>query len=170
MALSRPLAIAALAGVLLVLVVGADATMDRSLHVERREDDGAWRALASEGEVPLEERALAFGPGVVRVEDRNATLDLRVRVANGYPWGFDEEYVARVNGAEVARGRVEAPPRSTGTSEFTVPVQRILGQSGGEFPRDVASPSGHETHYGGMDVTVGRTRMFVSLNVEVPAR
>ncbi|HWH09388.1 MAG TPA: hypothetical protein VNX21_09320 [Candidatus Thermoplasmatota archaeon] len=160
MAFSRPLAVAIAAAVLLVLVVGADASMDRSLHVDRRSADGAWATLASAGEVPPEERYAPFPMGPWRVAG-NESLTLRVRVENGYPWAYSEAFVAYVDGVEVARGRVEAEPRGTGTAEFEVPVERVAGRSERSPPGEPAML------HGTVEVRVGRTSLHAGIPLEV---
>lgn len=165
MALTRPLAVAAAAAVLLVLVVGADASMDRSLHVDRRDADGAWATLVSGGEVAPEERYLAYPDATVHVADRNDSLTMRVRVENGYPWGYGEEYVAYAQGVEVARGRLAADARASGTAEFAVPVQRLVGGALGKpVPQDDAPPL---THHGFIEVRIGGQTLHAGLQVEV---
>lgn len=167
MALSRPLAVALVAAVLLVVVVGADASMDRSVHVDREEEDGAWVTLASAGEVPPEEHYRVHPDGgPARVEDRNGTVTLRVRVENGYPWGYAEDYVAYAQDVEVARGRLVAEPRSSGASEFEVPAQRIAGTMEPKpVPENATGRA--DTYFGMVEVRVGGRTLFASLRVEV---
>lgn len=167
MALTRPLSVALAAAVLLVVVVGADATMDRSLHLDRQDADGAWVTLASGGEIPPEERYKMFADPTVRADDVNATLTMRVRVENGYPWSYDEAFVAYAQGVEVARGRVEAEPRGAGATEFEVPLRRLAGAGVETRVPDEGNGTLRPTYYGSVEVRVGRMSLQAGITVEV---
>lgn len=168
MAISRPLAVAVAATALLVVVLGADASMDRSLHVDQRDAGGGWATVASQGEVPERDRyAYPIGPVAGQPVARNDSIPMRVRVENGYPLAFDETYVVRVNGAEVARGTLAAPARGSGASEFLVPVAKIAGglREGEKAGGNQTGPN--PTYYGTVEVAVGRVTLMAGVHVEV---
>lgn len=118
---SRPLTIAIAAAALLVVSLGVDASMNRSLSLDVREDDGAWRTIGSDAPytharpVPVEQAGVSAAA--------NDTITLRLRVDNGYPWAYDERYRVFFNGRELASGTLEAGARGEGESVFTVPAK-----------------------------------------------
>ena len=141
----KPLTLALAATVLLVVVIGADATMNRSfaLDLQAPSSSGSgttWRTLA---EVPYryDDRSRAepwmYGPPELEA-NRSDTLTFRVRAENGYFWPLDETFRAYHNGEEVASGRLSAPARGETESSFTVPADRILGRA--PVPPDAKAP------------------------------
>jgi hypothetical protein len=127
----KPLVVAAVAAVLLVVSIGVDAAMNRTLALDAREDDGAWRAIG--GEPRLETRPVPVGSTIVMAgPDDNVTL--RVRVDNGYPFAYDESYRVFFNGREIASGTLRAEPRGEGESVFTVPARPFWDATGRPVP------------------------------------
>lgn len=167
MAVSRPLAIAIAAGALLVVVLVADAQMDRSVHVDARDEQGGWVTLASAGEVPQDDRYRAMAPAPIRVESANSTVTLRVRVENGYPWGYDKAFVAYADGVEVARGRLASGARDSGTTEFTVPVSRVVGSQYGKTMEPTPTGGNGPTYFANVQVTLGRQQLYAGFSLEV---
>lgn len=129
---TRALAIAVAAGVLLVTLVIADASMNRTYHLEAQVR-GEWVTLAS---YPFHHRD--GGPyyepvrGQARGEfNASDVVPMRLRVENGHPWGASESFVVNVLGARVHRGTLDAPARGEGEAAFDVSVATMLEQGPG---------------------------------------
>ena len=114
---SRPLAVAAVASALLVARLVADASMNRAVHVDVREA-GGWRPVASDPYV-FDETSRAPSPYGRNLLGANETVEMRLRVDNGYPWAYGETFRAYVNGVEVASGALYAPARGEGEATFS---------------------------------------------------
>jgi hypothetical protein len=155
MARVSPLAVAAVSGILLMVVLGVDATVNRSYAVDV-EGTGGWQTVA-QGPVQDEYAFVRypFATGAVEVED-NASVTFRVRGENGYPWAMSERYTVYGSGAVVAEGILTAPARGSGESEFTLDVARLASGPYGQ-PKLAGDPAdriylelrvGGETLYG----------------------
>lgn len=117
---SRGLMVALAATVLLILVVGVDASMVRTVEFEVEDGDG-WATIGSAGdEVP---------PRLDRVVvEKNSTDEVafRLTVDNGYAWAYEEAFVAYTMGSQVASGTLTAEARAQGEATFQVPVASLL--------------------------------------------
>lgn len=119
---SRALAVAVTAAVLLVVVVAADASMNRYVHLEAHVE-GRWIKVATE---PPEHMGRAV-PGYVAF-DLNASdvVPMRLRVENGHPWGFSEPAEVSLGSRLVHAGTLAAGARSEGVLEFNVNASQLL--------------------------------------------
>lgn len=128
MARVPPLAVAAVAGILLVVVLGVDASMNRTYRLEVQAVDG-WKTVA-EGPVGGEHYGRAiYSLAPVTVAD-NTSVTFRVTVDNGYAWGFSEPYEVLSQGRVVAAGVVEAPARGAGAEQFTLNAAQVREPGG----------------------------------------
>ncbi|GEM_PF-4482029 len=151
---SRALLVAAIAGVLLVVSIGVDAAMNRSWTLDVQTPEG-WRTLGTQGVSGGPRGAEPLTPLAV---ERNGTIHLRVTVDNGYVWTYDETYKAFVNGAEVARGTLHAPARSSGTAEFDVPARLAF--------TDASAPKGPAPGGLSLEVHAGSAALYGFLSVQ----
>lgn len=155
---SMPLVVAAVAGVLLVVVIGADVAYNRTLFVDVATAPGqtaSWTMIVQE---PCCRSYDHFRePGVVEV-NRSDDVRFRLRIDNGYPLAYSESYVVHVGGAEVARGVLEAAPTSEGVAEFTIPATAFLGSGNPAVP----PPKGEIVYCCGATVDVDGKRLYVS--------
>lgn len=124
-----PLAVALAAGALLVLVIGADASVNVSYALDLQQE-GAWRQVAMR---PYSHESAPYplgAPGEMEV-NRSDELRLRLRMENGYLWAKSVEYEVHVAGRPVdaLAGRLEAGARDGAAVEFAVPAERILGRA-----------------------------------------
>lgn len=146
-----PLLVAGIAAALLLVVLGVDATLDRSYRLDVREGQG-WRTLAASG--PPE----GFRPPAST--SQNGSLHLRLSVENDWPFPLAEDFAVLANGFEVARGRIEAPARGVGEVAFDVDPATFDHTLPPEGPR--AEP---EMVYLHLEVVVGGERLYGSLSV-----
>src|SRR5688500_7030591 len=110
MAVSKALVVAVVAGLGLIATISVDAAMNRVISVDVK-DGTAWRTVGEHGDVGGTSRAyLEFPPAGIPVE-RNGSIDMRLRVDNGYYWGYDEHYTVRYGGLILAEGELQAPAR-----------------------------------------------------------
>ncbi len=111
-----PLAVAAVAGALLLVVLGVDASMNRTFYLDVQVN-GEWQTVAENGEGSrgYVERYYA---GSSPVFAANETVDMRLRVDNGYPWAWTGSYHVLVQGRTVEKGDVRAPARGEGDIAF----------------------------------------------------
>ncbi len=152
----KPLSIAIGAAVLLVVVLAADISMNRSYGVDLRDAEGEW-VTVTESRL-FESRARPYGAFASSI-DPNGTVEMRIRVDNGYAWAFDKEYVVYANANEIARGTLEVPARSSGTATFTVPGKAFFG-AGPDFPKSEG------THYVQIELVVAGEHLYGSVNVK----
>ena len=141
----------------LVVIVGVDAALDRTLALDVREE-GGWRTLATQGgEAPSYFQP--YRESTVSAS-RNDSLEFRVRLDNGYPWAFDEAFRVLESGSIVAEGRLTAPAGGEGSATFTVPASR--------FYRDNVEPGapGPRLGHGDLRIETGGTAFHVSVTVQ----
>lgn len=103
---TKALTVATAAGLLLVTVVAADATMNREYHLEARLD-GNWVKVASFPDPYLRGAEPSFVAFDLNASDR---IPFRVSAHNGYPWSLQEEATVTVSGVRVFQGTLAAPP------------------------------------------------------------
>lgn len=129
----KPLTVAFVASVLLVVVIGADATMNRyyTLDVQAPSATGSgttWRTIA---QVPprYEDSPRYFEPtfGGEIPANRSDTITFRLRAENGYFWAIGETFRVYQNAEEVTSGTIRAPARSESSVEFTLTADSLLG-------------------------------------------
>jgi len=142
---SRALLTAGIAAGLLVVVLVADSTMNRTYALDVQVD-GAWRTLAEHPYRYDESRPYVGLNGDLEA-NRSEEIRFRLRVDNGYPWAMDETFRVYENGDEVASGQVAAPAQGETTAEFTIPADRILG-------RNAVSPEGEKFPVGSANIQV----------------
>lgn len=130
----KPLTVALVATVLLVVVIGADATMNRdyTLDVQAPSASGSgttWRAIAHAP--PRYDDGSRYPEPYLGATDipvnRSDAVTFRVRAENGYFWALGETYRVYQNGEEVASGTLSAPARGGGSVEFTLSANSLLG-------------------------------------------
>lgn len=126
---SRGLIVALSAAVLLILVVGVDASMTRTVELQV-EDGQGWRTIGTTGDAS----APRIDQSAVE-KNRTDEVAFRLTVENGYAWGFDEAFTVHVMGSQVASGTLTADARGQGEVAFQVPVSSLLG-SGDQPARD----------------------------------
>lgn len=122
---------AILAGVLLVVVVGADAALNRTVSLEVETEDG-WHTLAT-----LPPDRASYAPQGTLVEaNRSDDLAFRVVVDNHRLDGFQGTYEVRHQTDRVAEGSLDADALGSDEARFTVPGDELLGEtgSGGDAP------------------------------------
>lgn len=130
----KPLTVAMVAAVLLVLTIAVDASINRTIMFDVQ-SNGTFRTVY-EDPMPTEPsraRPQFYGPNTVTA-NRTDDVQMRLRVDNGYPWPFDEEYRVYVGGEEVHAGRIDVGGRDAGESTFSVPAGRLIDLSGGSRP------------------------------------
>ena len=159
MAVSKALVVAIVAGLGLVATISLDATMGRVISVDVK-DGSAWRTVAEQGDVGNGGRSFAepFPAGGGVPVERNGSIDMRLRVDNGYFWSYDEHYVVRYGGLILAEGDLRAPARGTGESAFSVPAARFFADAGAPAKTvDAVRPAvsvNFQVEVGGKDVFV----------------
>jgi hypothetical protein len=121
---SRALTVAIVASVLLVVVVAADATMNRVYHAEVFLD-GRWIKVAT---YPWQFDPYSRGiPSYVAFEvNASDDVPVRVRIDNGYPWAFSERFEVLSGGRVLFEGTLTAAARSEGVAETTVKAEQLF--------------------------------------------
>lgn len=119
---SRALAVAVTAAVLLVVVVAADVSMNRFIHLEAHVD-GRWVKVASHPPDYLGRAVPGYVPFDLNASD---SVQMRLRVVNGHPWAFAEQAEVSLAGRLVHSGTLSAGARSEGTMEFSVNGTQVL--------------------------------------------
>lgn len=161
---STPLVVAAVAGVLLVVVIGADVAYNRTLFVDARTAPGSWATVAQDPCC----RAYEYlgGPYVIEA-NRSDDVTLRLRVDNGYPLAYEESFVVRAASVEIHRGVLQAPAGSEGVAEFSVPAATFLGH----LP-DAAPPPEKGLVYGigAIVVEIDGKQLYVSPGIREVAK
>lgn len=144
--------VAMVAGVLLLVVVAADATITRSVTLSVETDEGDWHEIATTKD-NLYDRP---GGEVVLERNRSDEVTLRVAVDNEPPWAYEEDYVLRSSGRDLASGTLAAEGRSTAADTVTVTVDELLHESpstrGGHQFTDVQLSIGTDHLYGGLSI------------------
>lgn len=156
----QPLAIAAVAAALLVASIAVDASMNRYVELDVQ-DDGAFVRVATSEPYTTQARPQPYGEIVVDAGP-NDTVTMRVRVDNGYAWGFSETYRAYVNGREVASGTLTAPARGEGEATFTFAAS-VAWQDFG--PRRQPGETSPRTVYPSVEVRAGSEAVYASLTL-----
>lgn len=126
---SRPLMVAAVAGALLLVVVGVDASVNRTFALSLRhegEDVVVARSFSEDGPYPARPVPAQY------FIDPNSTLLFTLRVDNEYPWAFEEPYHVQVNGRPVADGTLRAGALQSGEATFEVPAGEAFEQPGAD--------------------------------------
>jgi len=126
---SRPLAVAIGAMILLVASVTFEVVFEREITLEVRGPLGFQDI--TEGTSASGEFRSTPKPGLTRATDPvvaapNDTIEFRVRVDNGFPWAYDEPYDVRFQGVIVAEGEIQAGARDRGESSFTIPASTFF--------------------------------------------
>jgi hypothetical protein len=130
MAASRALIIAVVGMALLVVSITVDVNVNRAFYVDAK-DAGEWRTVGELGAHEFERPyATPIGPYGAIVVPPNGSLDMRVRVDNGYPWAYAQHYVVLVNGAQAASGELTAPARGMGEAAFSLPASKLYATAG----------------------------------------
>lgn len=125
---SGALVTAGVASVLLVVVLGIDATMTTTYAVDVWTGSD-WRELARAPVIYSERPHMApYGGAIVEV-NRSDELRFQVRADNGYPWDTTSTFRVHHMGTEVAKGSFDSPARAEGTHEFTLEAEGLLGGS-----------------------------------------
>lgn len=134
-----PLAIAGAASALLVIVIGADVSMNRNYVLEV--DDGETWLLLAEYPYRYEERFARPYPGGGIIEaNASDTLHFRLRIDNSYRWSYQDEYVVYAGGREFARGPVDVPAMTERTVTFDLNASQLMGRTNfaAPFPKDAS--------------------------------
>jgi len=139
---------------LFVVTIAADASMNRSFALDASDGKGGWILGADHGDATSRPTGT---PGAIPYQE-NDTIDLRLRVENGYPWAFSEAYSVRYNGVEVASGTLQADARATGTSTFRFDTSRL---DSGPQGRDNAVKSAFVY----LEITIGSTVIYTDLTL-----
>ncbi len=124
---SSSLTVAVVAGILLVVVVGVDASMTRTLELDVETEEG-FSLIATSAE-----EAAPRGLAPVVEANRTDEVGFRLSVDNGYAWAYDEEFSVYTGGERIASGTLEAPRSSMGETFFEVSAETFLAATG---PRD----------------------------------
>ena len=147
---SRPLIVAGVAAALLVVVLAADLSFNRSYALDLRQDD-AWVQVA---EFPYslysEARPVDDGHRV----DPNGTVEMRVRVDNGYPLAFSERFALYVGGTRVGDGIITAPASGAGEAIVTFPASALFRESDPRAP--VGVEDDRSSAYAWIRLEIGR--------------
>ena len=166
MAVSRPLAVAIAAMVLLVGSVTFDAVFHRTYRVDVHDAQG-WQTIGTAGGGQPGKSALASPRGAHPViAARNATLEFRLRVDNGYPWSYSGHYDVAYNGVGIADGDISAPARGVGESPFTIPAASLYAGGTASVEPTKGAPGSNVT-YPYFSVEIGN--VVVSANFELQA-
>jgi len=136
--------VAIVAAALFVVVLSADATMNRTYSVQVETPEG-WREA---GTTASNYEPYRVGSAEVSA-NRSDTLRFRLLADNGFLWPLDDTYRVYVNGIEVASGDIDAGARSVGEAEFTLTAERLLSQFG------PASKEAPQFMYASFEVRVG---------------
>lgn len=163
---SMPLVVAAIAGALLVVVIGTDVAYNRTVYVDAAATSGQTASWTTVAQDPCcRENDYMRGPGAIEA-NRSDDIRFRLRVDNGYPIAYTESYVVRAGGLEVARGTLEAARGTEGTSEFTVPASAFLS-----YGQSADAPSKGEIIYCcGVEVEVDGKHLYVSPGIREVAK
>ena len=162
MALSRPLAIAVAAMILLVGSVTFEIVFHRSFSVEVH-DAAGWHTIGTAGTEPS--RPAALHAPVTVVADRNATLDFQLRTDNGYPWSYADHYAVIYNGAVVAEGDIAAGARGVHESPFSLPAATLFSGLGPSAEPIKGTPGTNIT-FPSFDVQVGNVDVYASFQLQ----
>jgi hypothetical protein len=160
---TKALTVATVAAALFVVVIGADAAMNRTLTLEAQQA-GGWREIGTSARDDGHSRPVALGSDRALQVNRSDEVRFRLTVDNGHLWASRESYVANVHGVEVARGEIAADARARGHVEFTVPAERLL-QSPGMPP-----PGGPDAHFASLDVWSGDETVYALVSVQEVSR
>src|SRR5687768_6451880 len=162
----KPLAVAGAAAVLLALVLGVDATMNRVYTVDIWTGD-AWRAIAEFPQPAEPMRSKPMVGGATVDANRSDTLRFRVTVDNAYWWAFSEDYSVYHDSDEIASGELAAGARSRGEAEFTMPAARVIGSGGyvTEYREPVPPGTKGNVTNAGLQVFVGNEQLWPNFNV-----
>ncbi len=152
---SRGLLVAIVAAAALFLVVGVDASMERTIDLQV-EDGTGWSTIAT----MTDDHPRV--PGETMLEkNRTDDVSFRLTVDNGYPLAYEEPYHVYTAGTSVATGTVIADARNSGEATFEVPVTALI------TPRDPADQGQWFVH---VETHVGSTWMHGGFTiVEVDA-
>jgi hypothetical protein len=123
------------AGALLVAVVAADATMNRTYKLEAYLD-GRWILVASTPEDVMTREFPSLVPLPLNASD---DVSFRLSAHNGYPWSLSKDFDLTVGGVSVQRGALDASSFQDDREEFTVPASALMTQGAG-FPAEKPPP------------------------------
>jgi glutaredoxin-related protein len=118
------LQVAILAGALLVVIVGADVALNRtiSLQVEQADD---WQTI---GQIPRERSDVRHHGTLVEV-NRSDEVDFRIVVDNQHLATFEASYEMRHHTERIARGPLAADRLGVSEERFTVTGDTLLPDS-----------------------------------------
>lgn len=125
--------VAAVSGLLLVVVLAVDASMNRTYALDVEGTDG-WRTFATDAQVSYPR--FDYGGSAVDVAD-NTSVTFRVRADNGFPWELSKTFTVTSYGVRVAEGVISAPARGEGVAEFSLNVSDLAGSP--PYPKQDAS-------------------------------
>lgn len=125
MARIPPIAIAATAAVMLVVVLGTDAMLDRTYVLEVQDAQGEWHTVATgpQGDPYFRGGPYYTGGTSITVAD-NESVSLRVRGDNGYPWAMSESFQVYAQSFLVGQGTLSAEARGSGSVTFEFNASR----------------------------------------------
>lgn len=159
-----PLAVAGIASALLVVVIGADVSMNRTYFLEAH-DGEKWAVLAEwpyryEGSVPRPQPVA----GVFEVNESDP-IPFRLRIDSTYPWAYRDEYVVYVGGSEALRGVVDLPASSERSFEFTLNASQIMGRT--SFAEPYAKPigAGNTLESGSLEVRITDAQLYGTIAI-----
>lgn len=132
------LQVAALAGVLLVVVVGADAVLNRTVSLQVETDTG-WQTMAQLPPTHDDQGR----DGTLVETNRSEDVDFRVVVDNRRLDTFHGEYEIREAGQRLAEGTLQADRLGVDHSTFAVAGETLLDREGPDDrgPRPVTGVS-----------------------------
>ncbi len=148
----RALAIAGVALVLLVVVIGVDVSMDRTIALDFSTSDG-WVTLAQEPFSASERIRYSPPPSV----DANGSATFRLVVENEYPWAYSRAFVARSGATVIAEGTLDAPAGGRGVATFTVNASALRADMGPgrlDPPREESAP---------LHIEIGSVELYASV-------
>lgn len=150
---ASPLLVAGVAAVLLLVVLGVDATVNRTYRLEV-EDGTGWRTLGTSGEGHRFPE-----PPAMPTVDANGSVRFRLRADNGWPFAHEQEWVASANGFELARGRLVVPAGGSASAEFEMDPRVVEPPMPPDQPRRVDD----ERVFVTIEVRLGSEHLYGSL-------
>jgi len=156
MALSRPLVVAIVAFALLGVSVGFEAAFHRTIYLDVKSGEG-WQTIGQSATPGMGGPRATAAIYPIPLSP-NGTLELRVRIDNGYPWSFSHHYDVTSQGLLVASGTVTAPGRDVGESSFTLSYAQLVGAGG--------KPTGTNVTFASVGVQVGNDYAGGSFQVQ----
>jgi hypothetical protein len=160
MVLSRSLMIAVVAMALLVGSVTFEVVFQRTYALQVHDPPG-WQTIGQSASANDVATPRAGPASHAILAARNASIDFRLRVDNGYPWASSQHYDIVFNGLSVADGTIAAPARGVGETPFTIPAATLLRGSGG--PKEI--PGGNVT-YVNLNAVIGSESIYATFQLQ----